>query len=236
MSSILKALQKLEREKSTRTPEAVRIDAEILRDGAPSRRPPYLLYSSLVAVLFFVCGGALTYVSMKRDKVVPGAHSTATGSSSTDSAAPSLPRSQVLTVLPAAPHKAPIHKPGVQTAPLRTRPPKQASPLPPAARSATKTPPAASPAATRRPVTAAPQAPPSPAAPPAPTQGRMPALRVDGIAYHMGSAESLAVVNGVAVYAGATIEGARVEEIEKDRIRFSYGGEKFEVPLGKSSR
>jgi hypothetical protein len=37
------------------------------------------------------------------------------------------------------------------------------------------------------------------------------------------------------VYVGAVIEGAKVEEIGKDRIRFSYGGESFEVPLGNSN-
>lgn len=63
-----------------------------------------------------------------------------------------------------------------------------------------------------------------------------PRLSVDGIAYHMESAESLAIVNGVTVYVGAVVEGARVEEIGKDRIRFSYGGERFEVPLGASNR
>jgi hypothetical protein len=52
----------------------------------------------------------------------------------------------------------------------------------------------------------------------------------------MESAESLAIVNGVTVYVGAVVEGARVEEIGKDRIRFSYGGERFEVPLGASNR
>ena len=58
---------------------------------------------------------------------------------------------------------------------------------------------------------------------------------MDGIAYHFGSADSLAVVNGTTVYAGAMVEGAKVEEIGKDRIRFNYEGEKFEIPLGKSN-
>jgi len=74
-----------------------------------------------------------------------------------------------------------------------------------------------------------------PAAPPAVPVKRPPTLRVDGIAYHLGSADSLAVVNGTTVYAGAIVEGAKVEEIGKDRIRFNYEGERFEVPLGKSN-
>jgi hypothetical protein len=31
------------------------------------------------------------------------------------------------------------------------------------------------------------------------------------------------------------IEGARVEEIQKDRVRFSRGGERFEIILDKSN-
>jgi hypothetical protein len=70
---------------------------------------------------------------------------------------------------------------------------------------------------------------------PAAPAKRIPTLRVDGIAYHFGSADSLGVVNGTTVYAGAIVEGAKVEEIGKDRIRFNFEGERFEVPLGKSN-
>lgn len=67
MSSILKALKKLEEEKSAGTPDALRIDTEILRGGSPSRFPYRNV--TLLAVLFFVCGSALTYLYVKR-----GAH------------------------------------------------------------------------------------------------------------------------------------------------------------------
>jgi general secretion pathway protein B len=61
-----------------------------------------------------------------------------------------------------------------------------------------------------------------------------PALNVTGIGWQKGNADRLAVVNGRAVSEGAVIEGARVEEIFPDRVRFSFGGKAFDVPLGKT--
>lgn len=222
MSSILKALKKLEEEKSARTPDALRIDTEILRGGGPSRFPYRNV--TLLAVLFFVCGSALTYLYVKRVahpagnqagnltprvvrhppavteeplKIMPAAG----GSPRTVQVEP--PRSQAKNAPATAPHAKPLRH-SRATAPAVTGQPKP------------------NPAAT-------------PAAPPAAPAKRIPTLRVDGIAYHSGSADSLAVVNGNMVYAGAVVEGVKVEEIGKDRIRFNYEGERFEVPLGKSN-
>jgi type II secretory pathway component PulC len=61
-----------------------------------------------------------------------------------------------------------------------------------------------------------------------------PVLKVHGIAFQDG-ADSVAVVNGITVSNGSVIEGARVEEIQKDRVRFSRGAEKFEIILDKSN-
>jgi hypothetical protein len=217
MSSILKALKRLEHEKAARTPEAVRIDAEILRERTPvRRRPPYLVYFSLAGVLFFICGATLTYIYVKRDKAAAGAQPAVTSGSG--AASTSQPMVQA-KALPTATHKALKDRSYQPSAPRNAQ--QQAKHTP------------AAPLPVRP---AAAQAAPPQATLPTPASGQMPTLRVDGIAYHMGSAESLAMVNGVAVYAGAVIEGAKVEEISRDRIRFSYNGEKFEVPLGKSNR
>jgi len=62
-----------------------------------------------------------------------------------------------------------------------------------------------------------------------------PVLKVLGIAFQDGSTNSVAVVNGVAVTKGSVIEGVRVEEIQKDRVKFSRGGETFEIILDKSN-
>jgi type II secretory pathway component PulC len=72
-------------------------------------------------------------------------------------------------------------------------------------------------------------APVAPLVPPA-----RPVLKVDGIAFQDG-ADSVAVINGVTVSNGSVIEGARVEEIQKDRVRFSRDGETFDIILDKSN-
>ncbi len=58
---------------------------------------------------------------------------------------------------------------------------------------------------------------------------------MEGIAFQDGGTDSVAVVNGAAVSKGSVIEGARVEEILKDRVKFSRGSEKFEIILDKTN-
>jgi general secretion pathway protein B len=72
--------------------------------------------------------------------------------------------------------------------------------------------------------------------PPSVTAKAFPALRVDGIAFQDSTTESVAMINGVPVSNGSLIEGAKVEEIHKNRVGFSYNGEKFEIHLGQSNR
>jgi general secretion pathway protein B len=73
------------------------------------------------------------------------------------------------------------------------------------------------------------------AAPPPPaSDGKLPALNVSGIAWQKDNASRLAVVNGASVTEGATIAGARVDEIFPDRVRFSYRNKSYEIFLGKT--
>jgi general secretion pathway protein B len=44
----------------------------------------------------------------------------------------------------------------------------------------------------------------------------------------------MAMVNGSPVKAGSVIDGARVEEILPDRVRFSFQHRNFEVSVGGS--
>jgi general secretion pathway protein B len=212
MSSILKALKKLEEEKSARTSDALKIDTEILRGGSPPRFPYRNV--TLLALLFFVCGSGLTYLYVKR-----GAHPAAT-----------LPP-QAMQQPPAAQEKPrktlPEEKSIPTTVQVELAPPPQARNAPHAKSLKHNRPTVPAVAGQPKPVVAA-----QPAAAPA---KRIPTLKVDGIAYHFGSTDSLAVVNGNMVYVGAMVEGAKVEDIGKDRIRFNYEGERFEVPLGKSN-
>jgi hypothetical protein len=222
MSSILKALKKLEEEKSARTPDALKIDTEILRGGSPSRFPYRNV--TLLAVLFFVCGSALTYLYVKR-----GAHPAGNQAGNLTPRAvqhPPAATEESLKIMPAE---------GGSSAIVQVEPPRSQSKIAPATvphAKPSRHSRATAPAVTGQPK---PDAVATPAAPPAAPAKRIPTLRVDGIAYHFGSADSLAVVNGNTVYAGAIVEGAKVEEIGKDRIRFNYEGERFEVPLGKSN-
>lgn len=222
MSSILKALKKLEEEKSARTADVLKIDTEILRGNSPSRSPYRNV--TLLAVLFFVCGSALTYLFVRQGEhpadnqpVREARHTTA---------APEEPRKIMtednasLAIVPAEPPRR-----LAKNAPANTQHAKPPKHNRPAAHDAAQQPKPA--------MEAAPPA--SPEKQPAAPARHIPAIRVDGIAYHFGSADSLAVVNGATVYAGAVVDGVKVEEIGKDRIRFNYEGEKFEVSLGKSN-
>jgi len=216
MSSILKALKKLEEEKSAHTPDALKIDTEILRGGSPSRSPNYR-NAMLLAVLFFICGSAFTYLYGRR-----GAHPTGNRTEVPQPKAvpnPSPTGEKPRQNVPAEDGTAavmPVEPPRLRAP--HVKPPKHSRP--------------ATPVAAGQPEPGAVAA---PAAAPITPARRVPLLRVDGIAYHFGSADSLAVVNGTTVYVGALVEGAKIEDIGKDRIRFSYEGEKFEIPLGKSN-
>lgn len=64
----------------------------------------------------------------------------------------------------------------------------------------------------------------------------LPALMVTGIAWQKGGVDKVAVVNGISVTEGVSVEGARVEEIFQDRVRFSFGSQTFDVVLGKPGR
>jgi general secretion pathway protein B len=59
----------------------------------------------------------------------------------------------------------------------------------------------------------------------------IPSLVVSGIAYLGDKDGRIAVVNDLPVMVGNLVDGARVEEILPDRVRFSRDGKKFEVPL-----
>lgn len=223
MSSILKALKKLEQEKAVRKPDSFRIDSEILRGNVDRR--PVTTGASLAAIVLFLCGVAVTYLIMRQDSAsAPQSHTpTIETRGETSSAATLLP----------VPLKT-------ATEPQARLPEKMSStvdePLPPSRPAGKQQPPIQKPS----------EAPLKPAPPPAPlpavstvpsTQPATPlpvpvkpVLKVLGIAYQEGT-ESAAMINGVTVTKGSVIEGVRVEEIKKDRVTFSQSGETFEIIL-----
>lgn len=64
----------------------------------------------------------------------------------------------------------------------------------------------------------------------------LPTLTVTGIAWQKDSTDRVAVVNGISVSQGVMVEGARVEEIFQDRVRFSFDKQTFEIPLGRTGQ
>jgi general secretion pathway protein B len=232
MSSILKALKKVEQEKAARKPDSFRIDAEILRGGA--QRSFFSTGACLAAIALFVCGVGATYLYMKHDQTSASVKPVQTSIKVGQPAAVVPPPESAKSASNSIPHlttevksgfvKLESSKPSSRNVaiPLQLQPVKQqtgdnlrtvrpeSKPLPQESR---PVPPAAPPAATPPP----------------------PVLKVLGIAFQDGSANGVAVVNGVAVSKGSVIEGARVEEIQKDRVRFSRSGETFDIFLDKSN-
>jgi len=204
MSSIMKALKRLEDHKVMHQPDEMKIDPEIILPR--SSRPISTASKLLVALLLMACGSTATYLFMKQDRV-PAAVSLKTAAVSSQQkrlAVPPVPEvkteqlQEAIIVVPAVDTRQ--NKPAVPT--------KRVPPI-------------------------------MPIEPPLPAPSRaktVPTLRVNGIAYQNGSADSMAVINGVPVLTGATIEGVTVEEVQKDRVLFQYNGEKFGIPLGQSNR
>lgn len=239
MSSILKALKKLDDDKAARHPDELKIDSEILRTDNPPRISSAGL---LAAALLLLAGGSgVTYMYMKRDKapeqvsvqkpVAPSRQQQLPVTAPKDIKTEQLP--PAIVIVPAQQQKTPkVEAPRQQkkTTPTVTAP--VAAPIAkqvtkPVLAKEIKSPPKTNTATNPLPQQPSPQA----------SVKAVPALRVNGIAFQDGNtADSVAIINGVPVSSGASIEGVKVDEIHKNRVKFSYNGEKFEIPLGQSNR
>jgi general secretion pathway protein B len=221
MSSILKALKRLEEEKAAKYGERVDSAGGILRGSVGSRRSHVPLVAG-IAVLTAVVAVIVTYAFMGGFHAKPQS-----------TAVPVIPQSvpaPVPSLQPPAPAALPERPVLPATSPVRPQArPEAAKPAP-----APVTPPAAAvapeavqpkPAATDTAFKPAP-------APPAPST---PVLKVSAIAWQKEGAGLIAMVNGTSVGAGEKVGGARVEEILPDRVRFSHEGRSFEILLGKSA-
>jgi general secretion pathway protein B len=226
MSSILKALKKLEQEKAARKPDSFRIDAEILRGGVQRSRF-FSSGASLAAVALFLCGVGATYLYMKHDQTSAPVQQSQSSKSGVGGDSSSDATLFPVSTLPAVQPQPRQPAKGIST-PEKSEP----SSRPMVTQQYTQRVksveivPQAVPA---EPKSESPPVPVAPLVPPAKS-----VLKVNGIAFQDG-ADSVAVINGVTVSNGSVIEGARVEEIQKDRVRFSRGGEKFEIILDKSN-
>ena len=220
MSSILKALKKLEENKNVRRHDLLNIDTDILREVTPRRFSA--LRGTLLALFLFVCGSGATYLFMKHETVsssrqLPsGSHTVL----SPDRPSPALPVTRpdvvVQTSLPEPKNAATTHK---------IKPDTKIQSPPPVLQKITKN--------NVEPNKVLKPAPPSTSPR---TSDTPPLLRVTGIAFQPEGSDSVAMVNGVSASQGALIEGVKIDDIQKDRVRFSFKGTTFEVPVGKSNR
>jgi general secretion pathway protein B len=228
MSSILKALRRLEEDKAARQDAPVDIGRDILRRPRKARRSaPGLILALVVAGGLLTAGAAAILFhadgrpSVGGPDIVLPAEQAAASPQST----PQPP--EVAEVAPPAPNR-PLLANEPEVIEVRMASPPVASANRP-------------PAPPRGPPAAAPEPPmppaPLPSADPAPSApvetAAAPQLVVSGIAYQPDPQGRLAVVNDLPVMQGTVIEGVSVEEILADRVVFSREGSRFEVTLGE---
>jgi general secretion pathway protein B len=233
MSSILKALKKLEDEKTSHSPESLKIDSDILKGSPePRRMSPFSVL--LACVLIFGGGAGAAYFTMKGNTTRPAAVPPQAVTTVTPVI---VPPPAVATPQPAKPAQpvakavaAPIQKKPVVAA-VQTKPKPQKVTAVAAKHPASKPSGATAQRISEKPLKIADQS----------TKNElpsvsMPTLRVNGIAFQNNSADSMAIINGVPVSSGSTVEGATVEEIRRDRVVFQKSGEKFEIKLGQANK
>ena len=218
---------------------ALKIAGRVAKSGIVVPRPsawrlPLAMVAVAAAAVF------VTYAVMGGFGVRPGPEQATTSHQATVT----LPQAPAPTEV--APAAVPANAPSPSRSPVLRTPSRTPAPAAPAVRNAS--PPAVTPPAPREkaeqqvpqlpsePVQSEPQraaAAPVPATTPAETS--LPLLKVAGIAWQKDAASRVAMVNGAAVTTGGRVSGARVEDILPDRVRFSFDGKNFDVPLGKSS-
>lgn len=231
MSSILKALKRVEDDKASRRPDELKIDAEILRTANPPRFPTAGV--TLVSLLLMASASTATYMYMRKDKALElkgpkytaiSAQNRLPSSGETDIKNERLPAA--VEVVPAEPQNAMNEK--------RSMEQQAAAP--------TKSAPSMAVAKTSKPVAVLIPATPtrkieSTSPPPLAVEGKdIPTLRVNGIAFQNSNADSMAIVNGIPVSSGQKIEGVTIEEVRKDRVVFQKNEDRFEILLGQANR
>lgn len=224
MSSILKALKKMEQEKMACSDGPLEIDVQIVRDSGVAHHPrSTFLRSILPASLIFICGSAATYLYLNISdpkSIKPRPSNTAEIEKTIATEMPHIliPQGKATVESVKEPASANLQKTKSPARPahekLKTKTAQSAAPP----QNATINQSHEKPEEQQRAVSEI-----------------VPLLRVNGIAFQPEGSDSAAIVNGTHVTGGSSINGARVEEILKDRVRFNYKGESIEVLLGRSN-
>jgi general secretion pathway protein B len=221
MSVILDALKKIEEERKPRRTASIHLASDILRPehARPRKRFVLLSIAASATVVSSLTFAVMTWHNMQKESVP----------STQAIAPPSIERTQDARTgkggtVPVSEAARSAGKAKGGAAPVhRASAPINATPLLP--EKAKKT----GPAASARPDLLEDLSNPSESARQEPVP--VPAsLRISCIIWFEEPRERRAVVNGITIGEGATIEGARVEQIYPTRVRFSRNGKSFEVP------
>lgn len=242
MSSILKALKKLEEEKARKQGGSSDIARDILR--SPHRRTPKMHGTMIMVVcLAAAIAGGTVYFSWR--EVVPETSTridrspnpaTRTGAN----ANAAVPDDSMPVEVKNVPR--PVSEPAVAELPV----PKERrvmDQLPQPVKKPTGTAPRA--VSSKAAANVVPVTEPLPAEPSLPRESReisspqekaRPELVLSGIAFQADRKSRMAIVNDLPVMEGMRIEGYLIEEILKDRVRVSSGDRTFELTIEKGSQ
>lgn len=203
MSSILKALRKLEDEKAELGEGSVNLAHDILKRNHTEHRTTLRPIFAVCCVLLIIAGGGWVYWS--RSHPQPASPTIVRQSAPPERLQPrATPQRQSEQINESLP-KAELKITPEPAAPVDKPEPEATTPQ-------------------NRPVTAAEKSRPSTVIADTPEEINIPDLRVDTIIYHRQPSARLAIINDLPVMEGTDINGARVKEIMPDRVRFSYRG------------
>lgn len=236
MSSILKALKKLEEEKISQEnePRRVNVSSDILRQPGNKLANRRLLQGiAFIGIVIVILLFTLLLIRPQTKEAAIPAPVVTTPPANLQPPPASLPESQKAQLLPTG-SPSPLPATGAKAArPLQ----QEIISLPELARQAPtrKFPLPELPGSEPMPMQASqPKQLPKPAAPT--VENTEPHLTLSGIAWNKDSAERLAIINGQPASTGSQIGAAVVEEILPDRVRISSKGRVFELSIGRSDK
>ncbi len=222
MSFILKALKKLEEEKTARRSGPHDINSALLTpDRASSPRISRKTLKLTAMLLVFVAGCGITYLLLRHDPASP-----TPARSSLPGEAPRADQADRPLTNPPLPAAATPTPGGNASAEQGDAGNNSALPAPGEKISAGEAPlPSRNSRVAQLPRTQHVSREPSGSPPPG--------VKVNGIALQDDPAASVAVVNGILVRRGMSVQDMQVEEIFSDRVRFSGNGQTWEVHISK---